>query len=648
MSAVSGEAADAAVTGAHAKPEPPAALVAARRSLDMVEGYAPVKDLAWASTHEVWTLEFTLTIDVRPQGSSPGLVPACTRWVALIAPEYPYGDIEVHPADEGGITRTFPHQSPNRPPAKGEGWWSGKLCLDTNVQLLGRAAYDVEPYDAPLRLRWRVERALAWLADAAVGRLLRPGDAFELPAFECTGGGVVAVRETPAELDAWRTAPQCGLVTLASIRGEKLPILVAREFTALKGESVRSVSWGTAITKEPETVTGVWVRLDGVPHRAPWAAPATWGDLLDALSGTSVDLLAVVRRAAPRLRDGKRHVLLVGFPIPAVVGEPDLQMHWQALRLPLLESARGKIKGFRNPEEGRWLRDRRKLQPGQFIEWMRTQNWAPEELTTRGRAPVAVRNPEIVLLGGGALGSALAELLVREGYRLTTVVDPDVLEAGNLVRHTLTIPSLRLPKALTLAERLNATSPHATVAPVVGGFPVSREARIAVGRAAVVIDCTGADAVLRALSQSVDANSGNALPTVGVAGPVERLFVSFSTSLGAERLFCFASRGVAFPADAFANALEPWLRLDLARFENERLPREGTGCWHPVAPGRASDITMWAAVAAKWLESVVAKPPSEPALTVFAQRQDDSAFAGAHKVELEEAETAKAERGEAH
>lgn len=630
-----GNASDALSTDT--APEPPAALVAARRSLDLVAGYALINDLVWVPDHEVWTLGFTLTIDEPPLGSPAGLVPASTHWVALIAPEYPYGDIEVHPAAEGGLTRTFPHQSVNLPPGPGDAWWSGKLCLDTSVHLLGRAAYDVEPYEAPHRLRWRIERARAWLADAAAGRLLRPGDAFELPAFEVTDRGVVAVRETPAELDAWRAAPRVGIVTLASLRGGVVPILAAREFTTLKGEPIRSVPWGTAITNEPETVTGLWVRLDGVPHRPPWEAPSTWGDLLAAVSGTGVDLLAIVQRAAPRLRDGKRHVLLVGFPIPAVVGEPDVQMHWQALRLPLLESTRIKIKGFRNPEEGRWLRDRGKLKPDRGIDWMRTQNWAPEELASRGQAPAAVREPEMVMLGGGALGSALAELLVREGYHLTTVVDPDDFEAGNLVRHTLTIPSLRLPKARALALRLNAASPHATVTPVVGRFPTSVEARAAVSRGAVIIDCTGADAVLRALSHTPDAADDGAQAADRRAGPADRLFVSCSTSLGAGRLFCFAAFGEAFPADAFATALDPWLRLDLARFGDERLPREGTGCWHPVIPGRASDLTMWAAVAAKWLESVVADPPTEPVLTVFAQRQEAGAFAGVQKAELGEA-----------
>jgi hypothetical protein len=563
-------------------------------------------------------------------------VPACTRWVALISPEYPYGDIEVYPADVGGITQTFPHQNANLPASSSDGWRAGKICLDTSVHLLGRAGYDVEPYDAPLRLRWRVERARAWLADAAAGKLLQSGDAFELPAFESSGRGVVAVRETPVELEAWRAAPRAGLVKLAAVRGEESPILAVREFSTLGGQAVRSVPWGAAITSEPATLTGLWIRLDSVPHRAPWEAHSKWGDLVDALSGVGVDLLAVVERTAPQFRDGRRHVLLVGFPIPAVVGGPDVQMHWQALRLPLLESAKVKINGFRNQEEGRWLRDRRKLAPDRTLDWMPTQNWAPEELASRGQASATMRHPEIAMLGVGALGSALAELLVREGCRLSSVVDPDDLEAGNLVRHTLTIPSIRLPKASALAMRLNAASPHATVTPVVGGFPERLEARAAVGAAAVIIDCTGSDAVLRALSHLRDESTGDRQAANGAADPAGRLFVSCSTSLGAGRLFCFAAFGEAFPADIFATAVDPWLRLDLARFAEERLPREGTGCWHPVVPGRASDITMWAAVAAKWLESAMADPPAEPTLTVFEQRHEGGAFLGVQKAHLDE------------
>jgi len=68
-----------------------------------------------------------------------------------------------------------------------------------------------------------------------------------------------------------------------------------------------------------------------------------------------------------------------------------------------------------------------------------------------------LRSARVLLVGAGALGSALAETLVRGGIGSLTVVDRDVVELGNLQRQSLFDEEdarRALPKAVAAAERL--------------------------------------------------------------------------------------------------------------------------------------------------------------------------------------------------
>ena len=74
------------------------------------------------------------------------------------------------------------------------------------------------------------------------------------------------------------------------------------------------------------------------------------------------------------------------------------------------------------------------------------------------------RTGAVLIVGAGAVGGFLAEELARLGFSPIRLVDPDVLEVENLVRHPLGAPALGLPKAPTLAGKICREFPpcHAT------------------------------------------------------------------------------------------------------------------------------------------------------------------------------------------
>src|SRR6202795_2590875 len=79
-----------------------------------------------------------------------------------------------------------------------------------------------------------------------------------------------------------------------------------------------------------------------------------------------------------------------------------------------------------------------------------------------------------VLVGCGALGTALANLLVRAGLGKLRIVDRDFVEASNLQRQTLFEEAdarEALPKAVAAERRLAGINSEATIEGVVDDVP---------------------------------------------------------------------------------------------------------------------------------------------------------------------------------
>jgi molybdopterin-synthase adenylyltransferase len=94
-----------------------------------------------------------------------------------------------------------------------------------------------------------------------------------------------------------------------------------------------------------------------------------------------------------------------------------------------------------------------------------------------------------LLCGCGALGSAIANLLVRAGVGMLRVVDRDFVELGNLQRQTLfdeADAAAALPKAIAAAEKLRKINSTVTVEPVVANIGPTNIRRF----------CDGVDLVL--------------------------------------------------------------------------------------------------------------------------------------------------------
>ncbi|MCY3822191.1 MAG: ThiF family adenylyltransferase [Gammaproteobacteria bacterium] len=79
------------------------------------------------------------------------------------------------------------------------------------------------------------------------------------------------------------------------------------------------------------------------------------------------------------------------------------------------------------------------------------------------RIYVNVATKKVGILGAGSLGSKVAVTLARSGVQSFVLVDGDILQPGNLVRHELDARALGAHKVQGLEERIRAVAPRAEV-----------------------------------------------------------------------------------------------------------------------------------------------------------------------------------------
>lgn len=576
-------------------------------------GLALHGDFVWHQDLKIWILHCKITAGVRPGGP----VPPTTDWFLHVEETYPYGNVIFYPAKIGGITQTFNHQNHNSVGSDELPWRSGRLCVDTSLRTLGRRAYDnVEPFDPDSRLVWHVRRVQEWLGLASRGDLVQPEDPFELPHIPSLPKLRVIFAEGPENLPYWQGQhPRKGTARVRILQ-ENPHIFIVDEFST-RGSRIDINSTWTKPLGEETNRYAAWIWLDRLPVLDPWAIPTSWGEFRESSSDQGINFDPLLRSAVKYLRDGREHLLLVGFPIPSKVQGPDVQAHWLAVLLPRLTNTRER--GFRSSEPGYWKRDRKRIFGDEApIGWVETQNWHKDEITGRGRIASSLRAKSILIIGGGAMGSALSEVLIRSGVDCLTIIDHDCLQAGNLVRHTLGVNHIGKPKASSLAERLNDAAVHSTVTSIDTSFPPRKREDIeSVLDADVIIDCTADDKVAELLKRFTWDKTVT--------------FVSVSMGLKFRRLFTYIAHGDTFPVGDFNDKLDPWLRSEIGGYNGE-LPRDGTGCWHALMPGRIDDAWMMTGAAVKTIESAIIDPPPEPTLFVFEQEYEKDMFIGLRRV----------------
>lgn len=86
-----------------------------------------------------------------------------------------------------------------------------------------------------------------------------------------------------------------------------------------------------------------------------------------------------------------------------------------------------------------------------------TNRYSRQELFLGSKAQAKINEASVIIIGAGALGSASAEMLVRAGIGVLTIVDRDYVDLSNLQRQQLYTEEdvkNQLPKAIAAKKRL--------------------------------------------------------------------------------------------------------------------------------------------------------------------------------------------------
>lgn len=569
---------------------------------------------------------WAVPVTVRMRSTSE-YVPTESKWIILVEETYPFGDIEFFPATAGGMEATFPHQEQNGSGPDGRAWRNGKLCLDNPIERLSVVSGPHDPVgNADERLCWYVRRAQEWLRLAVEGSLMSPGDPFELP-------------WCGAKIDKWRLVHDESsrtFPTWAKMKKSAWGVIVLGDLPEFNNATCVVAfedNNGTQIRIGPryqankhasdisDRKLGFWLFFPQPPILAPWHFPRTWGELRSAGKLQKADIDQVFKVIAGRVRGEEAYLVLLGYPIPLKCGESACEVHWQGLELPALKAGGKPPQGFRPNETGWWMRDRRStLGDDKEIKYVKTENWSSERLLARGGLSEGLKSLRIALLGCGALGSTIAELLVRGGAQSLLLLDNDKLAAGNLVRHTLTGADIGREKANALADRLRSVNPHVVIRAETGDVPVGKkELEELLEEYGAVLDCTAVADVPQLLSHAW--------------WSVPRLFLSASTGFKAMRTFAFLCFGNTFDVSGFLDRINPWLDKEREHWSEQGETLEGPGCWSPLFPARFDDVFLAAVTCVKSLEEYVANRKTDSELLVYEQSLVDGRFAGLRRID---------------
>ena len=557
----------------------------------------------------IWSFRFR----ARLSAAATAHMPEWSGWRLIATGTRVNRDFDVYPDADGGIVATFPHQNFNGDPPEGRPWRTGKPCLERPAAVFRREGWTGEPSDLQAWLEWRIGRLMDWIDAAAENRLIAEGDPLELPMYpKVDTASVLGFHETIEDLNWWvEPDKHWGFATIADIPGARGTAVIA-DFMDPQRRSIRRIPWSPAIPVREKDIDAVWLILPGLAVFEPWRAAATWGELTALCDGVAINLPAILADAGARLRRMRHReraspmMLLVGFPLEAELGADPERFHWIAVKNLQLCTRDDVRRGYSGTPDARRAWDREMATSNRSLEWQRTANWAPDQLRKRGEAEDGVRGKSILVLGCGTLGAAVAENLLRMGITRIGLLDHDTVHIGNLSRHLLTMSDAGRPKAERLAARLNLAAPDANVSAMPFSFPSTKPAEVErMKEWDVVVDCTASDEVLRDMAT--------------FPWDSERIFVSMAMTWKAEGLFAYTASETGFPA---IDAMERYAAVSPPP-EIERLGEmEGIGCWHPVFPATADDVSLWGAIGSKFVRSAILNPGKTAAL--YRQREDGS------------------------
>ena len=478
--------------------------------------------------------------------------------------------------------------------------WSHHLCLYLAPQSEWSPSGGMAGFLARLEL---------WFRKAAADELDPIGGALHPPAIYETDGPLLI--------------PRCD----APVRGDQEWIGFA-ELNPVNEYRLDLMEWKAL--SDPPTAGRIAAAAILLGQKMPLEYPEKLGELLACLEnrGVSIDsLLMVIRALLQRSQDGQPLYIVLGTPMRGTRGD-ELRQHLACWKLEALGGKIAELQGKWSELENGWLslgmEDEAQSAAGQtveardlFLEWATEQKLAwcqvredrPEVTVRRdtGRPAAAFAGKVVEIWGCGALGSPIAEWVIRSGAKRVILRDQSSVTPGILVRQPYSDGDIGRSKARVLAERLKSVQPNCEV--------VCRHGNILAGplaegrltdEADLIIDATASNVVLTKVEEvwRQHPNSRCDIASVAIDGQAERLLA------------------VVIRKDHTGGPFDVVRRMKLTACNNPRMhgyleaffPKQAAapfqpepGCSDATFVGSAADAALLAAIATNYIGGTFTK-----------------------------------------
>lgn len=443
--------------------------------------------------------------------------------------------------------------------------WGHHVCLYQSIEAEWR------PADGMYGLMGRIDE---WLAAAGAGTL-DPDDApLHPPVAYTEASTTVVIRADAPATDGALWVGRADLRTIGATRRDLVgwASMADWDATPVDGTPAVAILLDRPLPSEyPSNVNDLFTSIEeaGVPFRTVWSALRLSSVLVPGGEPGHVVLGAPMRRRAAG-EPLRQHLTVWELDADALA----------TVRAYVLNDDDAELRG----EVAKWMVHSK-------VGWCTVLEDRSEIVNRRDRGALveAVAGRRVALLGCGALGSAVAETLVRAGVSRLRLLDSGIVRPGILVRQRFTDDDVGAGKAARLKVRLDGLGLGCEIDVRQENLSTGVLARMAELEPELVIDATASRAVAHRLETELDdGRLGCPLITMSVSASAEHGSVAVRMPdcpggpLAVERQAKLAALG--------RDRAQPLVQAFWPDEPRKELFLPEPGCSSPTFTGSAADI----------------------------------------------------------
>ncbi|MBL7818222.1 MAG: ThiF family adenylyltransferase [Saprospiraceae bacterium] len=329
----------------------------------------------------------------------------------------------------------------------------------------------------------------------------------------------------------------------------------------------KEIEWSSSYKKKEKHI-GIWVFINQEPVFTRKHRIDNWADLVPLFPEGFLSYFEDFCKRTANYKLGAKTfqdkiLLSVGYRIPNHKRKEEI--HWDLILLPKNQFPRKQ----RNSSQ--------KLGNSiQNITWEQSYNSDYQRFFGRGALTNKITNSKILIIGVGALGSSIAEILVRGGIKSLSINDIDIVEAGNICRSIFAFSDVGSSKSAQLKAKLTSISPFVEIDITDNIVPYSpksekyEELKTELQKFDIIFDCSANNGIIQMLSDM----------------ELKSKVYYLSMTNKAKEMICISNIDCISMIERRNQMLFSLNGIQEAEF------REGTGCWHPTFEASYFDINQ--------------------------------------------------------